>query len=673
MPPLYGDVPIRIEGKEEEIEKFEMEKEKRGEVERMVLMKREKRWMGLEKDPSIVEEGDVKMEEDGMISDDDLEKKALTLLLEGDVQDEPVLKSIREYEVGYDRMVVTPTGTTAKDSTPNTTTTTTNPLANTTDTHQVNEEGTYTLHPMTNRIPYTTKSTPYNHLPPKERWREWQRWNKEMNLGLEEQIRFGDGELIFDLKKRLEVEATKKEKSEERKDESPRGKVLRRKSAFDSTEEEEENRGRGKVLKREKEEDTMEIEKETKNEEDSPASKDDKEMVSEPNENSKNQTSSSLLKKRHNRTFSLRPHPSFHTQDLHRFHLLHQNLLHHTNQHSLIANYKSAQSTYDTAFQTSMKLQQEKAAVYAEYQKIIQNNKMDLQNRKLAAEKRVERSKTGWRNMQHTVHRYRENYGEEALSIRLTSRGVVKDLLDRVVVRNGGENPTGTGYLRHCMRREEKGSEKYTVLSVLGSVVDAVDRRYSDYADLNPTYIPPLVENEHNTICDFRTQETVAEKMQRMQTQYKEKVERVNQRFETAEKNRAAAWNEVVKYKSMMGGDGSSSKVKRSRKATTSRAPVRPQQQQVDPRRLAEYRRFNEEQAQRARPQMQMPMGRPVQGVNRAPMRVQNVSVPMAPPTVQASAYNRVVVQSASAAAVDRGSDGDGRMTQNAKYAYGDR
>jgi hypothetical protein len=226
------------------------------------------------------------------------------------------------------------------------------------------------------------------------------------------------------------------------------------------------------------------------------------------------------------------------------------------------------------------------------------------------------------------------------------------------------------------------------VANVLGHVIDMVDRRYTEFAERNPKYIPPIVETEHNIICDPLTKETLAQRFVRIQAHLKQKAEHVGRRFDVAEKNRANAWNEVVKYKAMM-GEISKSKP-RSRKSNAGSRSVAPV---AAPRPAA----YQQQQAAYNRQQVFMPVGRPVQMMASAPMPVQrsqpvnNIPVQMiagaqmGTPGVSAapqrSAFNQVVVQSptpppAAASPTNAAAaapEGEGRVSQNAKYCYGDR
>ena len=116
----------------------------------------------------------------------------------------------------------------------------------------------------------------------------------------------------------------------------------------------------------------------------------------------------------------------------------------------------------------------------------------------LAAHKKMERSKAGWRNKQHimVIHQDREDYGEEMLSVWCRIYWIGR--------RCGmGESYMGTRVLCQDMRREAKASEIYTLMSILGSAFNA----YSNYADLNPTaQIPPLVAGRERSKFHLRFQ-----------------------------------------------------------------------------------------------------------------------------------------------------------------------
>ena len=371
--------------------------------------------------------------------------------------------------------------------------------------------------------------------------------------------------------------------------------------------------------------------------------------------------------KRHSRTFSLRPVPSFYDQDLRRVKLVQQELIHSSGRVNVEKLYRKAQAAYDEAFKKSMSLQQEKALAHSEYQKMAQQHKEKIQRMRIEADRAVDRTKQQWQNMQTAMHSYRSKYGEEALQIHLATKDAMKDMIDRVVLRNSDEayRPTGTKYIGYAFHGAVKTRDKskQDVTEVLAHVVDTVDRRYNQMVARNHEYIPPAVDTEHNTMYDPRSQETLAQRYERVQTNLKQKVEQVGEQFNEAEKLRAAAWNEVTRYKTLL-GNAAVSKSKKSRKTNVSNRSVAPAAApRGGPVVYPHSQSYNQQQ------QMFMQAGRPVQMMSGAPMQVRQPVTsnhPVQMMSGQGPSFNRVVIQSSTA-------DANAKLSQNAKYGYGDR
>jgi hypothetical protein len=724
MPPLYGDEVVRFKKdedddcrfiSEEEVSKFVEGEEKKRQLREELGEKRRERRAELEQNLVKVEkEGDNAPAVTSGVDKFD-EHTAVDFILRGDREDRPLLEQLKEYEVGYDKAI-----SATADAKP----TETNPIVNTTDPHEVNEEGEFVdKESDVDRINFTLIGLDRRPIPPRERSLDWKRWNKEMSTKIEEQVTFEDigmQDKVFDLEKRLE-DAKRKRQENQEEENSPRGKgkVLRRKSAFDSSvgvegeEDVVENRGRGKELKKHKKEELeesggenvamevedkaescdedgnveMEADKVKSEETDSP--NDDKSKTDEEgNKGDEKQTDGknaelSEIKppKRHNRTFSLLPVPSFYTQDLRRVQLIQMELIHSSGRVNIEKLIDKAEAAYQEAFKKSMELQQAKAAAITDYQKTVQQHKAKVQEMKIRAEKDIANARLRWQTTQQTMNNFRSKFGSEALSIKLTASEILKEGAERIVLRTSpDETPIGTKITRHTARHAASSEDniKLAVANTLGVVVDLVDRRYTQMCDRNPEFIPPIVETEHNTMYDARKKETLAQRFASIETHLKLRAQQVSKAFEDAEKARAAAWNDVTKFKSMMGGAAISKPKKNSKSNASSRsvAPV------AAPRHAMYSQQANYQQQQQF-----VPVGRPIEIMQSAPMPVQR-SQPIIPAQIaqmagQGPVFNRAVVQSSSgapnsAAAVvpvqqQNQPDGQGKMTQNGKYGYGDR
>jgi len=680
LPPLYGDEIVRFKKEEIEnndarlVEEDELAKFVEGESKR----KRLEEELRLKRCDRMEEMKDVAVEdEDG--GQDEQTTSVVDYILRGDKDDKPILDQLKEYEVGYDKTTVLQENlnTTSEDTMP----ITTNPITNTTDPHEVSEEGEFlTNKSYCQRVRFSQYGLDTRPMPPRERSLEWKRWTREMTAKIDEQVTFEDigrgVDVVFDREKRM-VDAKKS-----RVEDSPnRGKVLRRVNEDGDGKDAGQNQGRGKVLKK----GPVNEESSEPKEQNDPMEVDESEKDKEkPVDSDGNQVDSKTAKsseqpeikppKRHNRTFSLRPVPSFYDQDLRRVKLVQQELIHSSGRVNVEKLYRKAQAAYDDAFKKSMSLQQEKAHAHSEYQKMAQQHKEKITRMRIEADRTVDRTKQQWQSMQAGMHSYRSKYGEEALQIHLGAKDVMKDMIDRVVLRNSDEayRPTGTKFIGYAFHEaiKTKDKSKQDVTEVLAHVVDAVDRNYNQMVARNPEYIPPAVDTEHNTMYDPRSQETLAQRYERVQKILKQKVEQVSEQFDEAEKIRAAAWNEVTRYKTLL-GNAAVSKSKKARKPNVSNRSVAPA---AAPRGVpAAYphpQSYNQQQ------QMFMQAGRPVQMMSGAPMQVRQpvqvnhpVQMMAAQMAGQGTSFNRVVLQSSTASTAD----GNAKVSQNAKYGYGDR
>lgn len=686
LPPMYGDEVVRFKDddeycrfiSEEEVMKFVEGETKKRELRDEIGAKRRQRLAELEKKL-------VKDEEGASASNEHI---AVEFLLRGDSEDKPLLNQLKEYEVGYDRATVESEGDKPAE---------TNPIVNTTDSHEVTEDGEFINKDSdVQRVNFSLIGLDKRPIPPRDRSADWKRWNKEMSTKIGEQVTFEDIGMegkVFDLEKRLEDAKRKREEGDGETSPRGKGKVLRRKSAFDSSvgdDDKEENRGKGKELKREvkKEEsdepekegnEAMEIDGDAKMEADEVKSKTtdslSEDKTSEEDKEAKTDKEAKAeieikAPKRHNRTFSLRPVPSFYTQDLRRVQLVQLELVLSSGKLNLAKYAKKAQMDYEVAFKKSMELQQAKAAAIGDYQKAVQQHKAHVQSLKTQAEKKLNKAKTDWQQMQNTMQTYRSTYGDQHLQLKMTCSDAMQDTIDRVVLRTStNETPQGTKLTRHVAREahSSKNDFKLAVANTLGWIVDSVDRRNGQSAQRHPTFIPPIVETEHNTIHDPRSKETIAERIASVEAHLKKRVQHASLAFDAAEKSRAAAWNEVTKYRTLMANMGAGSKPKSSRKSYETNRSVAPA--------AAPRQAYQQQPAYRQQQQQFMPVGRPIQMMQSAPMPVQRrqqaIPAQMMAAQQQGQSFNRV----AASMPVQQQNqpDGQGKMSQNVKYGYGDR
>lgn len=689
-PPLYGDEIVRFQKEEgddeededvrwiskEEVKKFVEGEEKRIKVKEEIAQQRRERKMEVDKTLVKVEdEGDVPAVVSSAVPSD-TQAAAVEFILRGDKEDKSLLDQLKEYEVGYDKTtIVSP-----PEADPKATVETTNPIVNTTDDHEVNEDGEFVSKGCDRqRINFSLIALDKRPIPPRERSVEWKRWNKEISTKIEEQVTFEDigmgPDKVFDVEQRLE---DAKRKREEEANPRGKGKVLRKDGNAS------ENRGRGKELKKE-EDTTLEKQNVVDKVEDVTAD----EMKDPEDSNAKDAEIAEVKPpKRHNRTFSLRPVPSFYSQDMRRVQLIQMELNHSGGMVNIEKLYKKVQLNYDVAFKRSMELQQAKAAAITELQNVVQQQKTRIQEMREQADKTIARSKHQWQNMQQMMHNYCSKNGAYGLQLKLAARDVVNDLVDKVVIREANhDQPNGTKYIRHAIQKavSSRDESKYAAANILGHMIDHIDRKNTDKAMMSPEYTEPDVETEQNTI-DLRTGETLAEHYAKKQVQLKQRADQISKAFGDAEKVRAAAWSEVVKVKAMAENSMGFKAKQRNRKSNASSRSYAP----VAAPRPAVYK---QQQPGYYNPQVHRPAGQPAHMMSRAPIPGQqpmNIPVQMMAGgqmgmAGQGSAFNRVVLQSstvpvapmnsASAATMqpERTQRDLARKSEDGKYNYGDR
>ncbi|KAL7522157.1 hypothetical protein ACHAWX_006853 [Stephanocyclus meneghinianus] len=398
--------------------------------------------------------------------------------------------------------------------------------------------------------------------------------------------------------------------------------------------------------------------------------------------------------KRHSRIFSLVPVPSFYAQDLRRVQLIQMDLYQSGEMVNLQRRYDKAQAAYDEAFKKSMELQQTKASALAEYQKTVERQQVQLNAIKQNASKTILRAKQFWEHTQREFEQFRRILGESNLQVRLEVKDTLYGLIDRVVVRECVRESTGTKLTRNEIRHAssssgERQTSRATVATVLGHIVDSVDRRHKELLARHDEFIPPFVDTEHSTIVDPKTNETMDKAFKRVQSQLTQRKAKIDKAFADAEKARAAAWADVVKYKAMLGDSASAKPKPRSRKSsagTKSIAPVAapvPAPAPAPPAAPTVAQQTVPYQPQVFVPvQPSQPSNIPVQMMVSAPLGLAGVSV-----STQRTSFKPVVLQSATGSAfsapkaapnasqpANQGQpEGETKTTQQSKYAYGDR
>eukprot|EP01082_Thalassiosira_pseudonana_P011445 g10594.t1 g10594 contig4:2163763-2166428(-) len=619
QPPLYGDKIrrfIKDEDKEDEaiyditesmVFQFEREEERKRGVKAQLEEQRQKRAQGeggvvkIEKnvkkeesgdgedtiDDSMDEEKETKAEETKSSSAEVTPNYAVVdMILKAQKEDQPLLKQLAEYEIGYDKVytlassdtdAAAPTATEGDaptapsssgltdDAAPNENkiVSTTLPITATYDDHEVDDNGEF-LDPLP--PPPTTSTT--NHATPST----------------------PNGEKVGEVRKR-KLEDVDDGGSPNR----GKGKVLRRQSEEEDGgvkigEETSPNRGKGKVLKKNvsKDEEATEMKEdsnEVKSEQDVSPNRgkgktlkkkddDDDAMETEKaSEGADELTNDDAAKdavaeelpqdvvKRNTKPFSLVPVPSFHAQDMRRVKLIQLEILTCGRSENIQADLARAQDEYNSSFKTSMALQSEKGKLMEQYKRTVEEQRNQIAVVRHKAQQHVMSAKSKWQRRQWELQQVRQQEGDAGLASRMAARDAAAALADRVAIREAPTNQcAGTRLIQaEFMDRNNLTEERATVLNVLGHTIDAVERRFLEEIADQPDFIPPPVSDENNIISNPATNETMAQGHQRMLNMMKKRVQEADSKFQDAEKVRGEAWSKVTTMKQYLSSAGMSS------------------------------------------------------------------------------------------------------------------
>mmetsp|Transcript_33079 Transcript_33079/g.69454 ORF Transcript_33079/g.69454 Transcript_33079/m.69454 type:complete len:1360 (-) Transcript_33079:38-4117(-) len=470
------------------------------------------------------------------------------------------------------------------------------PIVRTVDDHEVNDEGKFTsnldgVKKESSRLPFTLQdySAYARVLNPKERSAEWKRWTKEMCERNPEQVTFeelgvGGVGCVFNSEERLK-----------RKREKALG------DEADATPENTEvNRGKGKVLKKsspEKPENLDENEEdrdvklsgadEAKAKKEGAKAEEQKQADTDKEIKGKKRTpnAADVTGKKSVKTFSLIPVPSFRDQDLQRIKILQNDMVKYRPIQITREKILKASLHYEKTYKISIELQQQKATAMVDYNKLVESNKAEVADVRRRSKAQLSKAKTHWERRQFQLRDMQSKLGEEQALIRNVSNDILQDLKDRVCIRTA-EKLNGSGLGTHRLKKvaevakEEEDENKEVSATVLGHMIDCVERRHLDLAANSPSFMPPRVLPSADTvIADPKTGETMSQLHARKLGQLKKTIGTLDLGFKKAEKARGDAWMALARAKGTAkggtsgGGGGSSSgsvsKPKsRSRKST---------------------------------------------------------------------------------------------------------
>jgi len=508
-------------------------------------------------------------------------------IVQGDIEDKPLLDQLAVCEPGYHKVYSvgllppplpppsTPSPSSGKEvPKEKQVIKVTMPIASTTDDHEVSEEGEFIANsaapPSTSsRLPFSLYgSAPSRVLHPKERSVEWKRWTKEMCEKIPEQVTFdelgiGGVGCVFDLEQRLKRKFDE-EAAGVNDDVKPE-------------QEKEANRGKGKVLRKsspekaeqtdeaEEDEDVVMIEpnelaKADKNATTEEIPKGKKET--EKGADNKKEATTKDLPKKSTKTFSLVPLPSFHYQDLQRIKILQNEMVNYRAVQTVREKILKIQIHYEKTYKVSIELQQTKATAMVDFNTLIEANRAEVASMEQSGKSLMKAAKSHWDRRQFQRKDMASKLGAELAHNRNVANDVLQDLKDRVCIRTA-EKLTGSGLGTHRLKMvaeggKSEGDESREVsATVLGHVIDCVERRHQDALANSSHFIPPQVASAESVIADPKTGETMAQVHARKVVQLKKNIQQLDVRFKEAEKRRGEAWLTLSRAKGVAtGGSG---------------------------------------------------------------------------------------------------------------------
>ncbi|EJK67557.1 hypothetical protein THAOC_11388, partial [Thalassiosira oceanica] len=439
--------------------------------------------------------------------DETPERSDVDRLLDGDEEDAPLLAKIADVEPGYDRVVVpaalpplpspgkppkAKAGAGPPSAPPH------RPVTSTPDDHEVLETGEYALSKSYGgqRVAFAYFGTNPRPPQPAERANEWKRWTREMGERIPsgqptfaELERGGDGVVFGNAEERLKKR--KKDEADEDADQGgrggkvlrkPGGKELRKKTeAADDGEDAEEEDAEMADAKADGGTNKGADGEAKPAAEDTPSKGKKKQGAKEP-------------RKKPRAHLSTAPVPSFYHQDRRRMELLQSELIGYHNGGAIRDEYRLADREYQKSYQESIRLQGERQRAQTHLADTKRRYERECAKVRSLHEQATRNAHGMWRKRQLVAARAREIFGEEGAARREAVNAVLQDCLDRVAVRDEDDShpPGSTGLASAAAAARRVGdTDRASVASALGRVVDAVERRDRDAAASDPTFRPP--------------------------------------------------------------------------------------------------------------------------------------------------------------------------------------
>ena len=90
-------------------------------------------------------------------------------------------------------------------------------------------------------------------------------------------------------------------------------------------------------------------------------------------------------------------------------------------------------------------------------------------------------------------------------------------------------------------KARSKGDESRDV-TVLGHMIDSVDRRHQDILQDNAEFVPPVLSSPDNVIASLETGETMAQRRTRTEREMRANIAQFDVEFKEAERKRSETW-----------------------------------------------------------------------------------------------------------------------------------
>ena len=268
---------------------------------------------------------------------------------------------------------------------------------------------------------------------------------------------------------------------------------------------------------------------------------------------------------------SLHAVPSFHDQDLRRIRLIHSDLVSsHVAEHAR-KRVADATSEYNKLYRLSTELNDRKVQVHNDLTKLLLRHRMEAGKRKNDHPLQVAIARSIWTRSKQKWEAGRDTRRAAARASGADTPGAVVgrslgSIVDRVMVRNAaratmkGSPQTWAAAFDTARSGDRVRSE---VGRVLGLMVDAVvgrceaPGRWVDDRSLNSNalpkefkkFVPPPLSTDRDPIINTTTGETMSQYHERLESNMRREMTRIQARLGTNEEERKRAWRKLLKVK----------------------------------------------------------------------------------------------------------------------------